>query len=282
VITFTNTPPAPALVGSTYTVSATGGASGNPVTYRVDGSSTSGCTVNASSGLVTLSAPMGTCVIDANQAGNALYLAAGQAQQTVTTTPGPPIATIAAPSTGATYRVGQSVPTSFSCTDAVGGPGISSCSDGSSSSGSGSLTTSAAGDFTYSVTATSKDGQTSTAVIHYQVVTPSAATVLYFANNSWVLSAQSIDKLNALASAIANDHLSHVVLSGFASSTGTSARNSVLGAERAQTAWAYLEARLSALNVTGVSAQVAGYGASRFDVHPYSAAGNRRTEIVAS
>jgi outer membrane protein OmpA-like peptidoglycan-associated protein len=131
------------------------------------------------------------------------------------------------------------------------------------------------------VTATSKDGRTSTVVLHYKVVTPTAATVLYFANNSWVLTAQSVAKLNGLASAISADHLSHVTLSGFASSTGSSARNSVLGSERALTAWTYLEARLKVLNVNGVTAHVAGYGASDFNVRPYSAAGNRRTEIVA-
>ena len=46
VIVFTSTPPASPLVGGTYTVTATGGASGNPVTFSVDATSTAGaCTV---------------------------------------------------------------------------------------------------------------------------------------------------------------------------------------------------------------------------------------------
>ena len=82
-ITFTNTPPSSPSVGSSYTVTANGGGSGNPVTFSVDASSSSGCTVNSTTGLVTLSAPAGTCVIDANQAGNATYAPAPQVSQTV-------------------------------------------------------------------------------------------------------------------------------------------------------------------------------------------------------
>ena len=85
-ITFTNTPPSSPQVGSSYTVTATGGGSGNPVTFSVDASSTSGCTVVAATGVVTLTEPAGTCVIDANQAGNATYAPAPQVSQTVTST----------------------------------------------------------------------------------------------------------------------------------------------------------------------------------------------------
>ena len=83
-VTFTSTPPASPKVGDTYTAAATGGASSNPVTFSIDAASTSGCTVNATTGLVTFSGPAGTCVIDANQAGNASYTAAPQVQQTIT------------------------------------------------------------------------------------------------------------------------------------------------------------------------------------------------------
>ena len=79
-ITFTSTPPDPALVGSSYTPAATGGASSNPVTFSVDPSSTGSCTI--SGGSVTFVA-VGTCVIDANQAGNAGYEAAPQLQQSL-------------------------------------------------------------------------------------------------------------------------------------------------------------------------------------------------------
>ncbi len=81
-ITFTSTAPSPGFVGGTYTPTATGGASGNPVVFSIDGSSTAGaCSV--SSGVVSF-AGTGTCVIDANQAGTSAYSAAPQVSQSVT------------------------------------------------------------------------------------------------------------------------------------------------------------------------------------------------------
>ncbi|MEQ1711112.1 MAG: IPT/TIG domain-containing protein, partial [Hyphomicrobium sp.] len=81
-IAFTSTPPSPANVGGSYTVTATGGASGNLVTYSVDATSDSGvCTV---SGSTVSFAASGRCIVDADQAGNANYGAASRVQQTVT------------------------------------------------------------------------------------------------------------------------------------------------------------------------------------------------------
>ena len=78
-ITFTSTPPNPALVGgSTYTVTASGGASGNPVTFSIDPSAKGSCSI---SGTTITFVGVGTCVIDANQGGNANYAAATQVQQ---------------------------------------------------------------------------------------------------------------------------------------------------------------------------------------------------------
>ena len=70
--------PARAVVGGTYPVTATGGASGNPVTFSIDPSAHGGCTI---SGATVTFVAVGTCVIDANQAGNASYEAAAQVQQ---------------------------------------------------------------------------------------------------------------------------------------------------------------------------------------------------------
>jgi peptidoglycan/xylan/chitin deacetylase (PgdA/CDA1 family) len=79
-ISFTSTKPA-AIVGGTYAVTANA-TSGLPVALTLDASS-SGCSI---AGASVSFAAVGTCVIDANQAGNASYNAAPQASQTVTIT----------------------------------------------------------------------------------------------------------------------------------------------------------------------------------------------------
>jgi hypothetical protein len=79
-ITFTSTAPSPGLVGGTYTVTASGGGSGNPVTFSISPGSSTVCSITGSTVTFTSS---GTCTIDANQTGNTNYQAAPQTQQTV-------------------------------------------------------------------------------------------------------------------------------------------------------------------------------------------------------
>jgi hypothetical protein len=121
VITFTSSPPASAAPGDTYQVTATGGGSDNPVTFTIDPSITSVCSISGAT--VTFNQP-GTCLIDANQAGNATYQPARQARQsatdqkitqTITITSAPP--TPVSPKT--TYQVtatggGSGQPVTFS------------------------------------------------------------------------------------------------------------------------------------------------------------------------
>jgi hypothetical protein len=78
-ISFTSKPSGQAA-GGTYLVSARGGGSGNPVVFSVDPSSASVCSV---AGATVTFSQAGTCVIDANQAGNDRYLPASQAQQEI-------------------------------------------------------------------------------------------------------------------------------------------------------------------------------------------------------
>ena len=91
---------------------------------------------------------------------------------------GPPTAMIATPVPGQTYTLNQVVPTSFSCADYTGAPGLAAsggCVDSNGASansagvGSGQLVTSTPGTLTYSVTATSQDGLTDTTAIQYTV-----------------------------------------------------------------------------------------------------------------
>jgi len=92
IITFGGAPTV--VVGGTGTVTATGGASGNPVTFT---STTTGvCTVSGTNGSTVTGVTTGTCSIAADQAGNANYNAAiqvtqsfsvGAAMPTVTTNP---------------------------------------------------------------------------------------------------------------------------------------------------------------------------------------------------
>jgi hypothetical protein len=79
-ITFTQ-PASPVNYGvSPIALSATGGASGKPVVFSVDASSTGSGTISGSTLTVT---GVGNLIIDANQAGNSNYLAATQVTRTI-------------------------------------------------------------------------------------------------------------------------------------------------------------------------------------------------------
>ncbi|HUE26831.1 MAG TPA: autotransporter-associated beta strand repeat-containing protein, partial [Solirubrobacteraceae bacterium] len=112
----------------------------------------------------------GTSYTFAVTATNPIGRSTSSASLPVTPQGGLPTATITSPGSGKTFAAGQSVPTSFSCTDASDSPGIASCVDSNGATGgSGRLDTSAPGTFSYTVTAGSRDGQQATASITYTV-----------------------------------------------------------------------------------------------------------------
>lgn len=88
-ITFTSSPPSPAVFGGSYAVSATGGGSANPVLFST--TSPAVCTVSGST--VDLIGT-GTCSIDATQAADANYTA-GTANQSFAVGPQPQTITFA-------------------------------------------------------------------------------------------------------------------------------------------------------------------------------------------
>jgi hypothetical protein len=85
-VSFTSTPPANPQVGGGYAPAATGGGSGNPVIFSVDKTTSSVCSIgqgpSGGPSPLVIFGHVGTCTVDANQAGNNDYQAAPQVQQT--------------------------------------------------------------------------------------------------------------------------------------------------------------------------------------------------------
>jgi hypothetical protein len=128
-ITFTSTAPAAATFGSSYTVAATA-SSGLPVTFTVDAASTSVCSI---AGAKVSFTGIGTCTIDANQAGNASYSAAPQAQQSSTVGPASQVITFTSTAPvgqvtgGPSYLVAASAPSGLAITFTVAPASSSVC-----------------------------------------------------------------------------------------------------------------------------------------------------------
>jgi len=129
-IQFSSVPPAAAIVGGTpYALGATA-SSGLPVSFSADPASAGVCSI---SGTTVTFTGAGTCTVDADQAGDASYLAAPQAQQSfpvtlvpqaVSFTSTPPAAATVG---GATYAVAAAASSGLGVTFSLGAGSAGVC-----------------------------------------------------------------------------------------------------------------------------------------------------------
>jgi hypothetical protein len=96
-ITFAQSAPASAPYNDSFTVAATGGGSGNPVTFTSSGA----CSNNGAT--FTITSPTGACKVTANQAGTSNYQAAPAVIETTTAVKATQTATLTGPPATATY-----------------------------------------------------------------------------------------------------------------------------------------------------------------------------------
>ena len=123
-ISFTTNPPASAAYNSGFTVAATGGGSGNPVTFTSSGSCSN---IGAA---YTMTRSTSTCLVIANQAGNSNYSAAMQVTKSVTATVAPQTITFTtSPPSTAGYKTSFTVAATASSGLAVSFTSSGSCSN---------------------------------------------------------------------------------------------------------------------------------------------------------
>jgi hypothetical protein len=108
-------------VGGQETLGATGGASGEPVVFSVDPSTTNdACSVSGTDGTALAFNHAGTCVIDAKQDGNGFYTEGQNTQQITVLQATPGVLLSVSPTTGAT--VSTPVTLNASVVGVAGGP----------------------------------------------------------------------------------------------------------------------------------------------------------------
>ncbi len=134
--------------GQSVTLSAAGSSLpfGSITNYAwdLDGSGQYATSTGASSSVLDTFATPGTKTVSVRVTGSS---GATQTASVTITVPGAPTATIATPANGQIFDEGQAVPTTFTCSDGSGGPGIAMCADSRfASNGAGFLDTSTAAD----------------------------------------------------------------------------------------------------------------------------------------
>lgn len=142
----------------------------------------SGVTLESTSGNLSLSVG----------AGGALILHGSLQAPNGTITPGYPSASITTPGNGAYYLHGQTVTSSFTCTDGNGGPGIATCLDQNGNPAGQAIDTSTVGSHTFAVTATSDDYLTQTSSVTYNVASLPSVTITTPANGATYAQGQGV------------------------------------------------------------------------------------------
>lgn len=172
----TFSPPSLGVVGQIATLSASGGGSGNPVTFSVDPESDPGvCSVSGLDGTTLQYSAPGSCIVDANQTGNASYAAAATVTVTIPVDQMPAFSADVPPTTG---TVGDDYAYTFTASGVpvptfALAPGAPSWLTIDSTSGalSGTPPTGTT-SFTYSVVATNGVGSTTVGPFSVAVATP--------------------------------------------------------------------------------------------------------------
>ncbi len=173
-IVLTTNPPTSAAYNSSFTVVATGGASGNAVVYTSAGV----CTNSGS--MYKMTAGTGSCSIIVNEAGNANYSAAPQVTKLVAASLAPPTVTFTGSPATALYH---SVFTVATTTNAGTTPVITS---GGACTNSGASVTMTSGTGTCSLTATwpANSNYSGTAATQSTIATPLAQGITFTINPS--------------------------------------------------------------------------------------------------
>ena len=183
----TQVPGSPVATGATPTSVAFDPSGGLLATANFSDSTVSLFSVDSAGALVEMagspfstgsgSIPRAVAFSPAGTASGTLLAAADEGSGALSLFAAMPAAQISSPAAGSTYAVGQSLASNFSCLDSVFGAGIGSCLDAGSATSPTQLATATPGSFTYTVNATSLDGQTATTTVHYTVAAAPSAQI---------------------------------------------------------------------------------------------------------